>query len=214
MWPVKTTPPTTAIADPAEFHVRAIPCRVKHGQIFQRWHELPVGSHFILVNDHDPIPLRYQFEAEFEGAFTWEYLKQGPEQFRVKIAKLKSVAQAPQAELPSKPTAADNAGLGIVLDARGLEPPEPLIRILDTLESLPPGKTLARPDRPRTMPFVWCSQRAGISRHLARAGRRQLDHHFGASVRCPFRSIHLRSRRSLDAGWLLRAGCPLPSWRC
>lgn len=146
--PVKTTHPTTAIADPDEFDVRAIPCRVKHGQIFQRWHDLPVGSHFILVNDHDPIPLRYQFEAEFGGAFTWEYLEQGPEQFRVKIAKLKPVTLVPRTTLPSKPTAADASGLALVLDARGLEPPEPLIRILDTLESLPPGKTLrARTDR-------------------------------------------------------------------
>ena len=148
MWPVKTTHPTPAIADPAEFDVRTIPCRVKHGMIFQRWHDLPAGGHFILVNDHDPIPLRYQFEAEFEGAFTWEYLEKGPEQFRVKIAKLRAITQVPRAALSFKPTATDAGGLDRVLDARGLEPPEPLVRILDALESLPPGKALrAQTDR-------------------------------------------------------------------
>lgn len=73
--------------------VRPIPCSTKHGKILQRWFSLPVGDYFILLNDHDPVPLRYQFEAEFPGAFTWEHLERGPEDFRVKITKLAGVAQ-------------------------------------------------------------------------------------------------------------------------
>lgn len=30
----------------------------------------------------------------------------------------------------------------IVLDVRGLEPPEPLVRVMDALETLPPGDRL------------------------------------------------------------------------
>jgi len=30
----------------------------------------------------------------------------------------------------------------IVLDVRGLEPPEPLVKVMDALETLPPGDTL------------------------------------------------------------------------
>ena len=30
----------------------------------------------------------------------------------------------------------------IILDVRGLEPPEPLVKVLDALEALPPGDTL------------------------------------------------------------------------
>ena len=82
--------PTTA-PDPTCFDVREIPCRIKHGQIFERWFALPVGAHFVLVNDHDPVPLYYQFNAMFPGALTWEYLEQGPEVFRVKITKLAAV---------------------------------------------------------------------------------------------------------------------------
>ncbi len=67
--------------------VRPIPCSIKHGLILKTWFNLPVGEHFILLNDHDPVPLRYQFEAEFPGAVTWEYLERGPEDFRVKITK-------------------------------------------------------------------------------------------------------------------------------
>jgi uncharacterized protein (DUF2249 family) len=71
--------------------VRPIPCSIKHGLIFRVWHNLPVNDHFILLNDHDPVPLRYQFLAEFPEAFAWDYLERGPEEFRVKITKTRSV---------------------------------------------------------------------------------------------------------------------------
>jgi len=69
--------------------VRPIPCSVKHGLIIKNWLELAVGDHFILLNDHDPVPLYYQFSAQWPGAFTWEHLVKGPEEFRVKITKVK-----------------------------------------------------------------------------------------------------------------------------
>jgi len=78
--------------------VRPIPCSIKHGLILRTWYELPVGEYFILLNDHDPVPLRYQFEAEFGNAFTWEYLERGPTDFRVKISK---VAELSERELSS-----------------------------------------------------------------------------------------------------------------
>ncbi len=154
---MSTSESTTATsADPHRdpkvvFDVRVIPGRVKHAQIFQRWLDLPVNEYFVLLNDHDPVPLRYQFEAEFKGAFTWEYLEQGPEEYRVKITKLREV-QAPEA-MPkgcgsgaahAHKVAAPAASSGDVqhIDARGLEPPEPLIRILDALEALPQGVKL------------------------------------------------------------------------
>lgn len=71
--------------------VRPIPCSIKHGLIIRTWMELPVGEHFILLNDHDPVPLYYQFSAEFGNACGWEYLERGPNDFRVKISKLAEV---------------------------------------------------------------------------------------------------------------------------
>jgi uncharacterized protein (DUF2249 family) len=76
--------------------VRPIPCSVKHGLIIRTWFELPVGDHFILLNDHDPVPLFYQFSAQWPEAFTWEHLVNGPDEVRVKITKLKPVASATQ----------------------------------------------------------------------------------------------------------------------
>jgi uncharacterized protein (DUF2249 family) len=161
--------PTPAAADSSVgadtvFDVRPIPCRIKHGQIFQRWLDLPVGRHFVLLNDHDPVPLRYQFEAEFPGAVSWEYLERGPEDFRVKITKLRPTGNNRQipAGCAPPPAAAEPAGLDGVLevDARGLEPPEPLIRILNALESLPGGATLrARTDREPCHLFGEAAQR-------------------------------------------------------
>jgi uncharacterized protein (DUF2249 family) len=77
--------------------VRSIPCSIKHGLIIKQWLELPVGDHFILLNDHDPVPLYYQFAALWPNAFGWQHLVKGPEEFRVKITKLK--AAAPVAEV-------------------------------------------------------------------------------------------------------------------
>jgi uncharacterized protein (DUF2249 family) len=45
------------------------------------------GEAFILVNDHDPKPLYYQFLHEREGFFIWEYLEEGPDQWRVRISE-------------------------------------------------------------------------------------------------------------------------------
>lgn len=72
--------------------VRPIPCSIKHGLIIKQWLELPVGDHFILLNDHDPVPLYYQFAAQWPEAFTWQHLVQGPAEFRVNITKLKQTA--------------------------------------------------------------------------------------------------------------------------
>jgi uncharacterized protein (DUF2249 family) len=70
--------------------VRPIPCSVKHGLIIKQWLDLAIGEHFILLNDHDPVPLYYQFAAQWPNAFTWEHLVKGPTEFRVKITKLKA----------------------------------------------------------------------------------------------------------------------------
>lgn len=152
--------------------VRPIPGRTKHSTIFQRWFDLPVGQHFVLLNDHDPVPLKYQFEAEFAGAFGWEYLERGPDEFRVKITKLRAVAGATPATprgikltpAPTSPAPVKTGGVQEV-DARGLEPPEPLIRILDALESLPAGVTLrAHTDREPCHLFGEAEQR-GFKHH-------------------------------------------------
>jgi uncharacterized protein (DUF2249 family) len=67
--------------------VRVLPPREKHPTIFATFDALEPGASFVLLNDHDPVPLRYQFMAERPNSFTWEYLEQGPEIWRVEIGK-------------------------------------------------------------------------------------------------------------------------------
>lgn len=69
--------------------VRQIPPPQRHPLIFQTFEALSAGEQFQLVNDHDPKPLFYQFKAEREGQFSWEYLEQGPTVWRVNIGRVK-----------------------------------------------------------------------------------------------------------------------------
>ncbi len=76
--------------------VRRLVPRERHPLIFAAFEALKPGEDFMLVNDHDPKPLYYQFQAERPGEFTWDYLERGPEVWRVRIGKppAKDAAQA------------------------------------------------------------------------------------------------------------------------
>lgn len=76
------------MSEPKTLDVRVIPPREKHPTIFNTFNALAPGESFILLNDHDPRPLRYQFEAEHAGKFGWEYVEQGPAVWRVQISKV------------------------------------------------------------------------------------------------------------------------------
>jgi uncharacterized protein (DUF2249 family) len=67
--------------------VRTEPPARRHELIFETFATLAAGTAFELVNDHDPKPLYYQLEAEETGRFSWEYLEQGPEAWRVRIGR-------------------------------------------------------------------------------------------------------------------------------
>jgi uncharacterized protein (DUF2249 family) len=67
--------------------VRTIVPRERHPLIFNTYAGLQPGKGFMLVNDHDPKPLYYQFQAELAGQFEWDYLEQGPEVWRVRIGR-------------------------------------------------------------------------------------------------------------------------------
>ncbi len=76
-----------AMAD-TELDVRSEEPRRRHELIFETWHALEPGTAYILVNDHDPKPLYYQFEAEHQGQYSWEYLEEGPTVWRVRIGRV------------------------------------------------------------------------------------------------------------------------------
>jgi uncharacterized protein (DUF2249 family) len=76
------SPTSTEVLD-----VRDIAPRDRHTTIHDTFDALAAGAAFELVNDHDPKPLHYEFQAERPDEFTWEYLEQGPEVWRVRIGR-------------------------------------------------------------------------------------------------------------------------------
>lgn len=70
-----------------ELDVRPIPPRDKHPSIFRVFDGLASGEAMLLVNDHDPKPLHYQFMAERPDRFEWAYEAEGPEVWRVRISR-------------------------------------------------------------------------------------------------------------------------------
>jgi uncharacterized protein (DUF2249 family) len=77
----------TPMPDLQQLDVRELPPRQRHALIFETCGDLTTGDAIVLVNDHDPRPLYYQFEAEQPGRFGWEYLERGPEVWRVRITR-------------------------------------------------------------------------------------------------------------------------------
>jgi uncharacterized protein (DUF2249 family) len=68
--------------------VRIIAPRERHQQIFHLFDGLQSGEAFILVNDHAPRPLYYEFLHERTNLFSWDYLEEGPEVWKVQIGRL------------------------------------------------------------------------------------------------------------------------------
>ena len=81
-----TDTPGDAAEEP-DLDVRQVGHAQRHGVIFTAYRALRPGAGFVLVNDHDPRPLRYQFEAQYAGEFTWDYLEAGPVLWRVRIGR-------------------------------------------------------------------------------------------------------------------------------
>ena len=90
LWKVKITKKNKASLEKGNINIldaTLLDPKVKHATIFAEFDGLEPGEFLILHNDHDPIPLRFQLENTRGNIFTWEYLEQGPDLFRIKISK-------------------------------------------------------------------------------------------------------------------------------
>lgn len=70
--------------------VRLLPPPERHARIFHMLALLDGGEHLVLVNDHDPAPLHRQLEWAQPGAFSWDYVLEGPSEWHVRIARKES----------------------------------------------------------------------------------------------------------------------------
>jgi uncharacterized protein (DUF2249 family) len=74
-------------AGPGELDVRALPHGQRHDIIFARLDALLPGETLVIVNDHDPKPLRYQASALWPDKFEWTYREAGPQVWRIGITR-------------------------------------------------------------------------------------------------------------------------------
>jgi len=71
-----------------ELDLRTVERFQRHPMVFQRFDRLNVGESFVLVNDHDPIPLHRQLDAMRPHQLNWEYIIRGPGVFRIEIRRI------------------------------------------------------------------------------------------------------------------------------
>jgi uncharacterized protein (DUF2249 family)/mannose-6-phosphate isomerase-like protein (cupin superfamily) len=81
------------IGEPIIIDVRSIPKPQRHPLIFEAMDTLAIGHGVVVVNDHNPIPLRGQVESIYGGQFEWQYLEEGPEVFRLQFTRRASAPE-------------------------------------------------------------------------------------------------------------------------
>lgn len=73
--------------EPVVIDVRSIPKPQRHPIIFDAMEPLQIGESIVVKNDHNPLPLRGQVEAIYGEQFSWNYLEEGPEVFRLQFTR-------------------------------------------------------------------------------------------------------------------------------
>ena len=67
-----------------ELDVRVLVPIQRHELLIRLFKELPVDESFTFINDHDPIPLFYEFRSIYGDVVGWDYLNRGGREWKVK----------------------------------------------------------------------------------------------------------------------------------
>jgi len=134
--------------------VRDMPPRERHPRIFSTFDALPAGDAILLVNDHDPKPLFYQFQAERPGQVAWQPQEEGPERWVIRIEK----TAAPSGD-----------GAPLVLDVREdiAQGREPFGKIMSAVSSLAPGQPLVLVNSFEPVPLYGVLEQQGFTHQTA-----------------------------------------------
>jgi uncharacterized protein (DUF2249 family)/quercetin dioxygenase-like cupin family protein len=66
----------------------ALPRPERHPVVFNAFDQLAIGDSFIIASDHDPQPLRLQIEQLRAGEMCWDYLRQEPGDYRIRLTRI------------------------------------------------------------------------------------------------------------------------------
>lgn len=142
-WDIKVTIKKEALPVYGEnetvIDVPSIEPRLKHQTIFHSFGNLNVGESFIIHNNHDPKPVYYQLMDMHGDVFTWEYLKQGPQWWDIRVTR-KAAAETktatPEFDIPGA------NGKEIIINIPSLEPKLKHPTIFKTFDTLEAGESL------------------------------------------------------------------------
>lgn len=73
-----------------ELDVRVLIPIERHKLLIRLFNELPVDDHFVFINDHDPLPLFYEFRSIYGDVVGWDYLHRGGREWKVKVTRLEA----------------------------------------------------------------------------------------------------------------------------
>lgn len=162
--------------------VRELIPRERHPKIFNTWEQLPVGDAIKLVNDHDPKPLYYEFSAERTGEFEWNAVERGPERWVVLIKRVAPASKSSASEGASRPK---HGGCGcgghghgqpktpgrlLTLDVSQMEPPQPMIEILQKIQELGPKDVLEVSHHREPVPLYPQLEESGFEHSIEKLG--------------------------------------------
>ncbi len=68
-------------------NVQEIEPKLRHLTIFQTFDRLALGESLLIHNNHDPKPVYHQLYERRGDSFTWEYLREGPECWDIRVTK-------------------------------------------------------------------------------------------------------------------------------
>jgi uncharacterized protein (DUF2249 family) len=123
--------------------------REPFGKIMQAVSKLPEKQDLVLVAPFEPVPLYHVLEAQ---GFSHEASKTDSGDFQIRFTRQAldsrpvSVQQTPnikhQPPSPGRRAASCAGQSSVEVDVRGLEPPQPLVKILEAVAALPAGSRL------------------------------------------------------------------------
>jgi len=79
----------------ARIDVRTLTVWQRHPRIFAAFDRLPIGGRLEVVSDHEPRPLRYEFDVERPDEFVWDQRMLQEGEWRVAIDRLPKQERAP-----------------------------------------------------------------------------------------------------------------------
>lgn len=74
-----------------ELDLREVSRPERHPLVFAKFDGLAVGESFVLINDHDPIPLNRQMEAMRPEQAEWTYILRGPGIFKIRVRRVSAL---------------------------------------------------------------------------------------------------------------------------